>query len=491
MKSLKKLKLNEKLTLFTSIVLVPFVLLVIYALTSMADYYQQYDQIVRNITAANEYVTFKDDLDYTMYRYIIGSENWSNPEKKINKQDPYVQIQEMRDAFDRLLAMSDNGEDQKRIRGIIKLLNTLEDRVDDIVANVEEGGHYDENMEMLDMNIRILTNIIKEQVQQYIYFEAMSMETVRQSISGQADFTLQVLTFLLLAIVVLTLLISRILAKSITKPIRKLCAATEQFAKGDFEVFFECDSGDELDMLGDTFNSMVKEISVLVEDIRTEQRNLRATELKLLQAQINPHFLYNTLDTIVWLAEGGRKEEVVAMVTSLSDFFRTTLSKGRDLITIREEVSHITSYLEIQQFRYRDILEYEIAIPESLYHYQILKLTLQPIVENALYHGIKNKRGKGKITVTAEKEGETIRFTVSDNGRGMTEGVLSHVRKIIDGSETDSSQSGFGMANVEQRIRLNFGGSYGVRIDSVFGRGTEVAVLIPAVFEGEEIKPFS
>lgn len=491
MKPLKKLKLNEKLTLFTSIVLVPFVLLVIYALISMADYYQQYDQIVRNITAANEYVTFKDDLDYTMYRYIIGSENWSNPEKKINKQDPYVQIQEMRDAFDQLLATSDNGEDQKRIRGINKLLNTLRDRVDDIVANVEEGGHYDENMEMLDMNIRILTNIIKEQVQQYIYYEAMSMETVRQSISEEAEFTLWVLTFLLLAIVVLTLLISRVLAKSITKPIQKLCAATEQFAKGDFEVYFACDSGDELERLGDTFNGMVKEISVLVEDIRTEQRNLRATELKLLQAQINPHFLYNTLDTIVWLAEGGRKEEVVAMVTSLSDFFRTTLSKGRDLITIREEASHITSYLEIQQFRYRDILEYEIAIPESLYHYQILKLTLQPIVENALYHGIKNKRGKGKITVTAEKEGETIRFLVSDNGRGMTEEVLSHVRRIIDGSETDSSQNGFGMANVEQRIRLNFGRPYGVQVDSVFGRGTEVAVLIPAVFEGEEIKPFS
>ena len=148
---------------------------------------------------------------------------------------------------------------------------------------------------------------------------------------------------------------------------------------------------------------MVEQIGNLVEDIRVEQLNLRATELKLLQAQINPHFLYNTLDAIIWLAEAGEKDQVVMMVTALSDFFRTTLSKGRDFITVEEEERHIDSYLKIQQFRYRDILAYEIDIPEELYQYQILKLTLQPLVENALYHGIKNKHGLGHILVTGKK----------------------------------------------------------------------------------------
>ncbi len=133
-----------------------------------------------------------------------------------------------------------------------------------------------------------------------------------------------------------------------------------------------------------------------MEDIRVEELNLRAAELRV-QEQINPHFLYNTLDNIIWLAESKDTEQVVRMVSSLSSFFRTTLSKGREFITVKEEEQHIRSYLEIQQFRYRDILEYEIAIPEELYEYEIIKLTLQPLVENALYHGIKNKRGGGHI----------------------------------------------------------------------------------------------
>ena len=141
------------------------------------------------------------------------------------------------------------------------------------------------------------------------------------------------------------------------------------------------EADDELSVLSTSFNQMVEKSGNLVEDIRVEQLNLRVAELKLLQAQINPHFLYNTLDAIIWLAEAGQKDQVVMMVSSLSDFFRTTLSKGKDYITVGEEEAHIRSYLQIQQFRYRDILEYEIRIPEELHGFLILKLTLQPLVE--------------------------------------------------------------------------------------------------------------
>lgn len=172
-------------------------------------------------------------------------------------------------------------------------------------------------------------------------------------------------------------------------------------------------------VLNSSFNQMVEEIGHLVEDIRVEELNLRAAELRVLQEQINPHFLYNTLDNIIWLAESKDTEQVVRMVSSLSSFFRTTLKQGAGVITVKEEEQHIRSYLEIQQFRYRDILEYEIAIPEELYEYEIIKLTLQPLVENALYHGIKNKRGGGHIRVSGVLCQDVMIFKVQDDGIGM------------------------------------------------------------------------
>ena len=277
-------------------------------------------------------------------------------------------------------------------------------------------------------------------------------------------------------------LIDRRIITGITEPIRSLCDVTRLAGSGDFEVRAREGGDEELAVLGSSFNQMVERIGNLVEDIRVEQLNLRVTELKLLQAQINPHFLYNTLDTIIWLAEAGKKEEVVMMVTSLSDFFRTTLSKGKDYIRVEEEEAHIRSYLQIQQFRYQDILEYELRIPPELHEYQILKLTLQPLVENALYHGIKNKRGLGKIMVTAQETDGKLIFCVRDNGRGMDPRRLAYVKKVIEGESADKNEpSGFGLYNVEQRIRLNYGLDYGLSIESEYEKGTEVKVVIPAV----------
>ena len=266
----------------------------------------------------------------------------------------------------------------------------------------------------------------------------------------------------------------------ITEPIRKLSEVTKLAGSGDFAVRAQENSDDELAVLSTSFNQMVEKIGQLVEDIRVEQMNLRQTELRVLQAQINPHFLYNTLDSIIWLAEAGEKEQVVQMVSSLSDFFRTTLSKGRDYITLQEEEMHIRSYLQIQQFRYRDILEYDIQIPQQMYSYQILKLTLQPLVENALYHGIKNKRGRGHIGIVGREETDKLIVIVRDDGIGMTAERLSHVRSLICGEETDADNpSGFGLFNVNQRLQLNYGPSYGLEIDSVYGEGTAVTAIIP------------
>lgn len=174
------------------------------------------------------------------------------------------------------------------------------------------------------------------------------------------------------------------------------------------------ESKDEIAVLADNFNDMTVEIGRLVERIKEEQANIRNMESKLLQAQINPHFLYNTLDTIVWLAESGRDEEVVKMTSYLSEFFRTTLSKGKDYITLEEEKRHVESYLQIQQFRYQDIMDYRIEMDEEIMDYTVPKLTLQPLVENALYHGIKKKRGGGTILIEGKLEGNKILLKVID-----------------------------------------------------------------------------
>ena len=207
---------------------------------------------------------------------------------------------------------------------------------------------------------------------------------------------------------------------------------------------------------------------------------MRWLDLRLLQEQINPHFLYNTLDTIVWLIEGNQEEAAVEMVVALSDFFRLVLSKGRELISLKEEKEHISSYLEIQAVRYRDILEYDIRIDPLLYDYQILKLTLQPLVENALYHGIKYKRAKGHIHITGKKEGENLRLTVSDNGVGMDPEDLQQLREDME-RPCKEADKGFGLANVNERIHIHFGPEYGMKIQSEKGKGTRVELTIPAI----------
>ena len=212
---------------------------------------------------------------------------------------------------------------------------------------------------------------------------------------------------------------------------------------------------------------------------------MRKADLRLLQEQINPHFLYNTLDTIIWLIEGNLSEQAVDMVVSLSDFFRLVLSHGKEFITIKDEELHIRSYLEIQQVRYHDILDYEISIEPELYPYRILKLTLQPLVENALYHGIKYKRAMGKITITGsllrEDAENKVCLCVKDNGVGMEEAELRRLQKEIV-RPCQETESGFGLANVNERLRMNFGMEYGLTITSRKGEGTEVRVMIPAQY---------
>jgi two-component system sensor histidine kinase YesM len=227
---------------------------------------------------------------------------------------------------------------------------------------------------------------------------------------------------------------------------------------------------------------MIGRIRELLNAKVKEQENLKKAELKALQAQINPHFLYNTLDTIVWMAEANKTDQVIEIVRALSSFFRIALSKGKDWISIRQEIEHVRSYLAIQRIRYRDILNYKIEVDKDLLDGTILKLTLQPLVENALYHGIKNKRGGGTIVVRAQRIGnDLVRLEVQDDGVGFTPLKLVQIRSTLEdeSGEISLQEGGFGLENVNRRIKLYYGREYGLYVQSEHKVGTQVVARIP------------
>lgn len=490
MKPRKSISLKKRLFTLSSIILVPLMILVISVLMILQNFTASYSQIVTNIRDANEYnINFEKDMNYTVYRVVIGSASLENlkqgdviegkdPKYATVVKNPFKMITDARRDFK---IMSDNATDLDsvlQIRGIMSCLDTLETVLGKIEDNLGRSSSYSNNLPMWENDVHGVNSLIQSYIQNYIYYETLSLDVLRQAIEKQTSQVIFGCFILLIFTLTCVLFFSRRIIRSVTDPINALCEATKQLGKGDFTSEQLIESDDEIHILVKRFDEMRNKIGNLVADVKTEQMKLKDTELKLLQEQINPHFLYNTLDTIVWLAEDGQTREVVQMTTSLSDFFRTVLSGGQDYITIREEESHIHSYLSIQQFRYSDILDYEINIDEKLYDCYILKLTLQPLVENALYHGIKNKRGKGTITITGREDGADIIFMVRDNGIGMNPRELAALRKKVK-ERSGTDRKGFGLINVEERLRMNYGYRYGLEFESEIGTGTTVTVRIP------------
>ena len=475
-----KYPLRIKLFMVAVIIIIPMIILAIYQIAALHNYSTAYDAIVRRITSANDYnLNFKEEMDESMYKIVVEAVTFDEIDENDDLIDPYILIDNARENFTNLKEITSSRESLDWIKRILLNLDTLRDRINEIRDNLQETGNYEENIEMLESDIYILTELFQEEIQYYIYYETQDFEAIRLSLDKQVTNVILTMIVALAAIIIASVLVNILVTDSITKPIRMLCDKTAMVAKGDFTTRTICENHDELAILSDRFNDMTIQLEQQVKSIRLEQENLRYMELKLLQTQINPHFLYNTLDTIIWLIEGDKNKEAIDIVVSLSEFFRIVVSKGRDFITIREEEIHINSYLQIQQSRYKDILSYEINIPEELYVYQILKLTLQPLIENSLYHGIKMQRTKGKITVLGEIIDEVIYFHVIDNGIGMNEEELNALRKEVEMPGSKQS-TGFGLANVNKRIKLYYGNDYGLDLQSKKGEGTDITIKFPA-----------
>ena len=286
------------------------------------------------------------------------------------------------------------------------------------------------------------------------------------------------LAAVVLAVAVLT---SWLLSRLIGKPLRGLASAMESFeSDADHFTYRPVGGTREVQELSDSFEHMVLRIQELMTTVREEEVNLRKTELKALQAQINPHFLYNTLDSIAWMCEQGRNADAVKMVHALARLFRISISRGHELIPIAKELEHAESYLQIQMYRYKNQFTYTFDVDPDCLGYYCNKITLQPIIENSINHGLDLMVEEGRIDVRVRFDGDDIVFSVQDNGVGMGPEQLE---AIMQNGPTD--RTGIGIKNVNDRLKIYFGRSYGLSITSEPDVGTCVEIRMPRIREGD------
>ncbi|MBO6242072.1 MAG: sensor histidine kinase [Butyrivibrio sp.] len=422
-------KLAAQIRLSYLILLLPNLVFMIYALYNLFLVSERYNTMLNSVVTASEFsLDFKEDFDYETYLLIVGN---------VAPEDSNIPtlLNDAKGVVDGLKGYTNTDDNQKRLSSAEKYLKNLEIYIDRINNNLKSEDKYEDNMLIWENDVQIVTSLLQETINEYIYYENKQIQ-VAQAKNKEIFLDIIKISFIItIVIFMIILLVSYVGPIWITRPIE--------------------------------------------EQVKQEQKQLRKAEFELLQAQINPHFLYNTLDTIIWSAEAGNQKQVVNMVKSLSDFFRASLNRGKEIVTVKEELQHVRSYLEIQQIRYQDILSYKIEVEDTIYDYSIPKITIQPVVENALYHGIKNKRGGGCITVTGREYSGHFEISVEDDGKGMTPERLKDVSMALKAEKLEEKNAVYGLYNVNQRIKLNFGDEYGMEIDSTYDKGTKVVIKLP------------
>jgi two-component system, sensor histidine kinase YesM len=476
-----RLSLRTKIMLsfFTVIILLSAINAIL--VLEVMRFNNKYDAIMTNITTANSINGFiKPAIDSEMWNIVIGK-------KEFQSGSQYQIIAGVNKQLDSMMANASSDKSRIKLEVIRRTMNTLSRYVDKMGQQIQQGSRVADNEKVLN-DIRGVSTVVENTTQEYLLFEVNQAE--QEYIDNKNRFTQLVIGYLVLLpfILAFSFAAAWVISASISIPIKKLHDVTATITRNDLQALVTGQNVDEITELGMSFNIIIGRIRQLLDAKVKEQEMIKKAELKALQAQINPHFLYNSLDTIIWMAQANKIDQVINIVQALSNFFRIALSKGEDWITIDQEIEHIRCYLTIQKLRYHDILDYQIDIDESILSGTILKLTLQPLVENALYHGIKNKRGGGTINVRARREDvDQVTLEVIDNGIGFTPYKLNRIQETLaNGSERVlSSDSGFGLENVHQRIQLYYGKQYGLTVQSKYQEGTRVTVTIPLLVNPE------
>lgn len=467
-----RVDIRTSLYTLTLFLILPVAISLIVMLYS-ADSYQR--SISRMETVTSIMPVISEQIPEYMWSVVAGRQSFEDG-------DVYGTIDRVNTTLNSLIASVPQGQ-YIELSVARRTMETLRDYVSQIETGMTMGRPVVVCEAILE-EVRSVAALIQEMLNNYI-----SREIGLVSRAGVAlHKAVLVATCLELLLVIFTLFITfrmnRHLCNSIHEPLVQLEHFAGEIATGNLRARAPDTSVTELSALIGQVNTMAMKLETLMEQRRQEQINLQKAELRTLQAQINPHFLYNTLDAIVWQAEAGHSGEVIHITRALSDFFRISLSSGADWIPLAQELKHLSGYLSIQKARYRDILNYVIDVPADLGESYVLKLLLQPLVENAIYHGIKDRRGGGLITVTGREDGGFLCFCVQDTGRGMTPDQLRDVRARMRGelppayAPYANAGTGFGLNNVDRRIRLYYDQEEGLSIESG-PEGTRVSFRVP------------
>ncbi len=434
----------------------------------------QYGRIIDNVYSANSLSSrLQGDIYNTMWNVVSGKTRFSD-----NTQ--YELMDRIRGRLDALKAGANSEDNSYLIQVARNTLDTIEGYVDEIGANIASGRPVRENEEILG-EISSVSELLYDVIQTFV---AAEMEIAHiQTTQIQRSRDLMTVFQIMLFASILTFLFRNYkqLNRRINDPVYRLKTMASRIAQGDLSIRVDKPEVSELDELTDSLNTMAGKLGQLIEQNMQKQQNLQKAEMKALQAQIAPHFMYNTLDTILSLAEDGQNESVVTTTLALSRFFRLSLNKGRDWVPVAEEKSHVESYLAIQKIRYGAILEYEIDIAEEILNQSMLKILLQPLVENAIYHGIKETRRAGMIRLTGRSREGCLIFTVEDNGLGMTGEELDTLKESLFHYDVSNPEMGFGLYNVFKRIQLYYEIDNGLTVESEYDKGSRITLRLPAI----------
>ena len=449
---------------------------VVIGLVMMLLYSNRYQAMIRRMDAAAELKPIvKSQLAEDLFSVAAG---------RVSYEDSRVDwtMGKVNETLDDLLAETDQAGHMQLLIAR-RTMGTVEEYSHKVRDGMAEHKPVTEVEQIVD-EVRDVGALVGDMLDAFIAEEIANANETSTRLQRVLIAVAIVEIFLLLAALIRTSSVTRSLTGDIQAALGSLENTVRRIAEGNFGDRVTGMEVDELQELGDQINQMAAQLETLIDQISQKEQHLAKAELRTMQAQINPHFLYNTLDTIVWQAESGKADEVVRLTRSLSDFFRISLSSGADWIPVKQELKHVRAYLSIQKTRYRDILDYEVDEGEDTEDVYMVKLLLQPLVENALYHGIKLKRGGGRIEVRLRMHKGLMTFLVRDTGKGMTPERLKELTDQLEEeyplvpAPPEGENHGFGLRNVDMRIKLYYGKKRGLILHSG-AEGTEVTFTIP------------
>lgn len=457
---------------YTIIIVLMLILPVTTILSSLAQS-AQYDLMISNVSKTNRINQIvKTDISNELWDIVAGNRRFEDGRH-------YQIINSINQGLHEILETTSVTGNRQMLEVAGRAMNTLSNYVGRIGLQIQYRYPVIENEKLLD-EIRGVAALVSDILEEFIVLEIESAERTNERIKTMVWVLAVFQTVTVLGVAGFAIFALQSVSVMINMPIKELELFSTKIASGDLEARADIPRIQELENLAVNLNTMAVKIRELIDMNILEQQNLQKSEMKALQAQITPHFLYNTLDTIIWLAEGKQYDQVIDITRAFSSFFRISLSRGRDWVTVADEIAHVENYLTIQKIRYRDILDYSIEYDPAMASYPVLKLVLQPLVENALYHGIKNKRGRGVLWVRAFREAGQLRFSVEDNGIGMTEERLAEVRRgLMADREGEGVADMYGLYNVSKRLQLYYGKDVFLKIKSVHREGTVVSFGVP------------